>query len=91
MTRLLIAGALGVVALVVAFVLGRRRRVDAPTQPTYAVPAQLDRRDFRRPDAPWLVAVFSSATCESCARTVAAAGVLESDAVAVDDVEVEAD
>lgn len=87
MTRLLIAGGLIVVAVVVALVLGRRRRVDPPTQPTYAVPAQLDRRDFARPDAPWLVVVFSSATCDSCAKTVTAAQVLDCAEVAVDDVE----
>jgi thioredoxin-like negative regulator of GroEL len=34
------------------------------------------------------VAVFSSATCQSCAKAVEVARVLESDQVAVDDVEV---
>jgi hypothetical protein len=31
------------------------------------VPTQLDRTDFDTPDAPWLVVLFSSATCETCA------------------------
>ncbi len=86
MDRLLIAAAIVVVAVVVALV-ARRRRPDAPTQPTGAVPTQLDRRDFERPDAPWLVAVFTSATCHTCADVVSKATVLESADVAVTDVE----
>jgi hypothetical protein len=54
------------------------------------VPAQLDRADFERPDAPWLVAVFTSATCDSCAKAVERAKVLASEAVAVDEAEVKA-
>jgi hypothetical protein len=46
--------------------LMRRRRPDAPPRDVYPVPKQLDRGDFPRPDAPWLVALFSSATCDSC-------------------------
>ena len=86
MDRLLIAVALVVVAGVVAFVASRRRP-DAPTQPTWTVPTMLDRADFARPDAPWLVAVFSSATCAGCHDVVAAAEPLSSDAVVVDEVE----
>ena len=67
--------------------LRRRQRVDAPTQPRWTVPTQLDRADFARPDAPWLVAVFSSATCTTCADVVGKAGVLDSPQVCVDDVE----
>lgn len=88
MTRLLLALALAVVAVGVAAVVARRRRQAPPTQPTWSVPAQLDRADFARPDAPWLVAVFSSATCDACAKVRAMAVVLESEAVAVDEVEV---
>ncbi len=76
------------IAVVVAAVV-RRRQPDAPTAPTtYAVPAQLDRGDFERPDAQWLVAVFSSATCLACADTWEKASVLASDDVAVQEVEV---
>ncbi len=32
------------------------------------MPAQLDRTDFAEPDSPWLGALFTSATCDSCAR-----------------------
>jgi len=84
--RLAVAAAIVVVAVVVALVV-RRGRPDAPTQPGRSVPAQLDRADFARPDAPWLVAVFTSATCDSCAGVVAKAEVLASADVAVGAVE----
>jgi hypothetical protein len=85
--RLLIAVAFVVVAVMVALVL-QRRRPDAPTQPHWTVPVQLDRQDFLRPDAPWLVAVFTSATCSTCAGVFDKASALASEAVAVDQVEV---
>jgi hypothetical protein len=85
--RVLLAAVVVLVSVVVAVVL-ERRRPEAPTQSSWAVPAQVDRADFTRPDAPWLVAVFTSATCDSCARTLEQARVLASDSVAVEDVEV---
>ncbi len=77
------------VAILLAEVI-RRRRPDAPTQPAsmYAAPAQLDRADFAGGDREWLVAVFTSASCNTCAETLARASVLTSDAVAVCEVEV---
>jgi hypothetical protein len=84
--RLLIAAAVVVVAVVVAVLLDRRRP-DAPTAPRWAVPTQLDRADFASPEAPWLVAVFTSATCDACAGTAAKAAVLACADVAVDEVE----
>jgi len=73
----------GAVAVGVAAYL-RRRDADAPQQgPSYDVPVQLDRHDFVRPDAPWLVAVFSSSTCLACQGTWDKAELLGSDAVAV--------
>ncbi|MGI9119153.1 MAG: TlpA family protein disulfide reductase [Acidimicrobiales bacterium] len=87
MERLAIAVALVALAVVVAVVLDRRRP-DAPTQARWAVPSQLDRADFVRPDTPWLVAVFTSATCATCPKVVAKAGPLESPEVAVEEVEV---
>ena len=88
MERVAIALALAAVVVVIALVL-QRRRPDAPTQPSdgYTAPAQLDRADFDRPDAPWLVAVFTSATCETCADVAAKAAVLDSSEVAVQVVE----
>ena len=77
------------VVAAVAFVLDRRqvRNIDAPTQGTWPVPTQLDRRDFDHPATPWLVVVFSSRTCDSCATVLSHAAVLESDNVAVQEVE----
>lgn len=86
---MLLAAAVVVIAVVVAVVL-ERRRPEAPTQGNWTVPAQLDRSDFARPDAPWLVAVFTSATCDSCAKAVAQATVLASDTVVVEEAEVKA-
>jgi hypothetical protein len=87
--RVVVALVLVVVAVVVAVVLDRRKP-DAPTQPTWTVPGQLDRADFTRPEAAWLVAVFTSATCGSCQDTFEKAKVLACDDVVVDDVEVTA-
>jgi thiol:disulfide interchange protein len=85
MERLLLAALLVVVASVVALFL-RRWRPAPPTQARYQVPSQLDRADFAGGDRPWLVAVFTSLTCESCERVLAKAAVLASDVVAFTDV-----
>src|SRR5689334_21670839 len=51
----------------VAVVLERRRRaVAAPVRDPFPVPRQLTRADFPHPDVPWLVALFSSTTCDGC-------------------------
>lgn len=86
MDRLIVAAVVVALAVMVAVVLDRRRP-DAPTQARWAVPSQLDRADFARPEAPWLVALFTSATCDSCAQVVAKAGPLESPDVAVQEVD----
>lgn len=86
MTQVVIALAVVAAAVAAGFVLRRRQVVEAPTQPRYDVPAQLDRADFRA-DTPWLVAVFSSGTCTTCADVVRKAQVLVSPQVAVVDVE----
>lgn len=77
-----------VVAAAVLALVVERRRPDAPTQGDWPVPRQLDRADFDGADVPWLVAVFSSATCDSCATVLTKAAVLTSPDVAVQDVEV---
>lgn len=69
MQRLLVASALVAVVAVAALAFGRRQRSDAPSQPRrWPVPAQLDRADFEAPGSPWLGALFTSATCDSCSR-----------------------
>ncbi len=87
MERLLVALLIVLVVAVVALVAQRRRVPDAPTQRRFRAPEQLDRTDFPRPDAPWLVVVFSSATCDVCAQVVAKAAVLDCDDVAVAEIE----
>jgi hypothetical protein len=86
MTRVALALVLVGAAIVIALIVERRRPAP-PTQPTWAVPSQLDRDDFDRPDAPWLVAVFTSATCETCANVVIKVRPLESTDVAIQEVE----
>ena len=86
--QLAIGLAVALVAAAAAVVITKRTRVDAPTQPeSYEVPAMLDRADFDRPEAPWLVAVFSSSTCLSCEDAWDKARHLESDEVAVQEIE----
>lgn len=63
--RIVILLALTAMAVGVAAVL-RRRRPDPPSAPSYRAPAQLDRADFDSSEAPILLVVFASLTCESC-------------------------
>ena len=83
----LVVGAVLVAGLVAA-VLGRRS--DPPASNTHNVPRLLDRSDFARPEASWLVAVFTSATCNTCAGVLERARHLESADVAVQELEVTA-
>ena len=83
---MVIAVVIAVLVFGAAFVVKRRRRYEAPTQRRWAVPDQLDRNDFVSPDMPWLVAVFTSATCASCAEAVDKAGPLAGPTVAVQEI-----
>lgn len=78
---------LGMAVAVGASYFLRRRSPDAPTQGGFQLPTQVDRADFERPDAPWLVLLFTSATCDACADMVQKARVLAARDVAVVDVE----
>jgi hypothetical protein len=90
--RIGIAVVLLLVALAVAFVLERRRReTTAPIRDPYPVPRQLHRADFPHPEVPWLVALFSSSTCDSCASMRGKVEALASPEVATCDVEYSAD
>jgi len=84
--RLVVAGVLLLVAVAVAVVV-RRRRPTAEMPPTFTAPTTLDRADFTRADAPWLVVVFTSSSCSGCAEVAEKARGLESDSVAVQEVE----
>ena len=86
--RIVIAVVILAAVGVVAWVL-RRRPPEAPPRDVYPVPKQLDRSDFARPDAAWLVALFSSAACDSCRGLGAKLGPLESADVATCEIEAE--
>ena len=85
MIRLAVVAAVVAVALVVRAVLSRRTA--APVRTPGVLPSRLDRADFARPEAPWLVVAFTSATCSTCADVARKAAVLESPDVAVHVVE----
>jgi hypothetical protein len=88
-TRVLLVVLLAGLVVVVALALQRRRPPQPAALPrTYEAPTHLVRDDFERPDAPWLVAVFTSATCSTCGDVWSKAELLGSDEVAVQQVEV---
>ena len=82
MIRFVIVGVVVVVALL-ANLWQRKRQVDAPTQGASEVPSQIDRSDFARPDAPWIVLAFTSATCQTCSDIERKVRVLETNSVAI--------
>ena len=86
MTRVAIVLTVVAAVAVASAVLQRRRRA-APTQGGAQLPTQLDRADFGGADAPWLLAVFTSASCGTCADVVRKAEVLACADVAVREVE----
>lgn len=86
MERFVIALAIVTVAVAVAAVL-RRRRPDPTFTAAAGIPDRVDRGDFAHPGEPWLYVLFSSATCESCPVAAESLRAVESDAVAVDEVE----
>ena len=87
MAQLVIAVVVMALAAVVGLVLRSRRVTAPPTQPSMVVPAQIDRADFPQATAPWVVVVFSSKSCHTCADVVRKAAVLASKEVDVVDVE----
>lgn len=84
MGRVVVALVVAAVAVAVAVLTDRSRRKDPPTQPrTYAAPLQVDRSDFPRPEAEWLVIAFTSSTCGTCADVSSKVAVLEGPETAV--------
>lgn len=82
MTRVAIVLTVVAAVAVASAVLQRRRRA-APTQGGAQLPTQLDRADFARPDAPWLVVAFTSSSCNTCADVERKVKVLDSREVVV--------
>jgi hypothetical protein len=73
----------GVVAAVVFALVAQRASEPSPVTDSYVVPRQLYREDFPSPNAPWLVALFTSEACDGCAPMRSKVMVLESAAVSV--------
>lgn len=90
MSQIVVFVVIVAVAIVIAAVANRRND-PAPTRTGYAVPQQLNRADFVRPDTPWLVVLFSSVTCDSCQKARQVIEPVASPHVAVQDVEVGTD
>jgi hypothetical protein len=90
-SRLVLTLVLVAVAVGVASLVRRRTAPPVPVRTGWAAPDQLDRRDFARPDAAWLVVLFSSDSCLACRGTWEKVVLLESDDVAVEDVAFPAD
>jgi len=80
-TRIVIASVILLAAVIVAWRI-RSLPSTGPTRDAYPVPAQLDRGDFPRPDANWLVALFSAERCDSCRGIPDLLADLESESVA---------
>lgn len=91
MTRFVIAAGLALLAAVIASRLTRRTTGEPAPAREWNVPRQLDRSDFARPDARWLVALFSSADCEVCQAVWERAQVVEGAEVAVQNLDAKAD
>jgi len=88
MTQIIIVAAVAAVALAAGWYM-QHQAPDAPTGPTnHRAPSQVDRADFTRPQTPWLVVVFTSATCNTCAKVWTSTQLVESDDVAIQNVEV---
>lgn len=51
------------------------------------MPALLDRSDFPGPDTPWLIAFFSSASCDRCAEIAPKVRALDSGSVTTVEIE----
>lgn len=87
MIQLAIVVLVGAAAAAVAWYLQRRTAVEPQRGSSWTIPELVNRSDFARPDAPWLVVLFSSSTCLACRGTAAKAELLASDEVAFEEVD----
>lgn len=90
MTQVAIVAGAAIVALIVGWV-AQRRRPAPPLSISHTLPDQIDRSDFAQADTDWLVAVFTSDTCATCAKVWQSAQLLATPDVAVQNIEVNRD
>ena len=69
----------------------QRRASDAPVRTGWSIPDQVNRKDFLSPEIPWLVAVFTSSSCDTCSEVVSKTVPLASSQVVVHEVEAKKD
>lgn len=91
MTTLIVMLAIAAPIAALAWFWQRNQHRPAPTGVVGQAPTQLDRRDFSSPDVPMLIAVFTSATCSSCAGVLRELRAYENETTILHDVEVDAD
>jgi len=89
-TQVAIVAGAAIVALIVGWV-AQRRRPAPPLSISHTLPDQIDRSDFAQADTDWLVAVFTSDTCATCAKVWQSAQLLATPDVAVQNIEVNRD
>ncbi len=82
MIQLVVAVAIVVVGVGVAYWVRRHDSGSFARGERWSVPAQIERGDFVEPHTPRIVIVFSSQTCDACATTWERLGELVGDHVA---------
>ncbi|MFM7337709.1 MAG: thioredoxin family protein [Actinomycetota bacterium] len=82
MVKTILALAVLLAAAIAGYVV-RKKKPDAPVQVRGSVPSQVDRQDFSEANKHWLVAVFTSSTCDACRDVAQKARVVASNEVAV--------
>jgi len=87
MTQIALVVGIGAIAGAVAWFLQRRDRPAPERGASWTVPELVSRGDFDRPEAPWLVALFSSSTCLACRGTADKSAVLASESVVVQEID----
>jgi glutaredoxin len=85
--QFVLAVVIAAIIIVIVRFRQKQRGADAPTQPAWQFPAQLDPADFETNSDQWMVVVFTSSTCSTCADVAAKAQVLESASVSVNTVD----
>ncbi len=88
MTQLIVLFVLTAAAVAVALLL-QRRRPEPPSAPSYRAPRQVDRADFDVAPDLAMIAVFTSATCGSCASVWQAVSGLAGAGLGIQQIEIQ--